>query len=218
MKTNKKAGILVGAVLILLAILVSWLGTRGGDEGAKEAPKSTPVVQQTAPAQTEKVETKTRPVESSEAAGSGDSAVSTPVKPAPKPVAEPKAEPKVVVPDVDQYTNGVKGAAGSTENTAITVLREADLGKASQNITAPMVVIAKNVVLLDQQQGETSGKQLVYQLDLTGGTDLKLSLYVNGTAYDGLQIGDKLNVTYKVYKNKEDVQFPIIVSAEKPKS
>ncbi len=215
MKTNKKAGILVGVVLFALAIGVYWIAK---DRGSNEEPQKIAVASQpvaSAPAKTaqpEKTEVKT-PTESSGATASGGSAVSTPVTTA---TPEPAAEPKVVVPDVDQYTNGVKGTTGTNEKTAITVLNEGDLGKPSQDIMAPMVVIAKNVVLLDQDQTQSTGKQLVYMLNLTGGSTLKLSLYVNGTAYNGLEIGDKLNITYKVYKNKEGVQFPIVVSAETP--
>jgi hypothetical protein len=95
-------------------------------------------------------------------------------------------------------------------------LDEVALGEPTTTREEIMVVAKKKVVLLDSNFGAKEGKQLVYTVDLLGNNNsTRLSLYLNKTAYDGVTIGDRLQVKYSVFSNDVGVQFPVVISAEK---
>jgi lipopolysaccharide export system protein LptC len=95
-------------------------------------------------------------------------------------------------------------------------LDEVSLGLPTITSEEIMVVAKKKVILLDSNYGAKEGKQLVYSADLLGNNNnTRLSLYLNKTAYDGIAIGDRLQVKYSVFSNNVGVQFPVVISAEK---
>lgn len=111
-------------------------------------------------------------------------------------------------------TTNNSNSVTSSNDKKQTTLEESDLGTPIKELDEVMIISKKKIVLLD---GTTiaNGTQLAYCVDLTSNsTNQTLSLYTNGVVYDSLKIGDKLKIKYSLYKNDSNVEFPIIISAE----
>ncbi|MNV37154.1 hypothetical protein D3C71_1286630 [compost metagenome] len=133
--------------------------------------------------------------------------------------------PVVTTPPPAQIQEGKEGYVSTEGVVSKKIFKEVDensLGDPANTVKEVMVVAKKKVVLMDSNAfnvGEDynkEGKQLYYVVDvgaLSGTT--KLSLYLNYSAYSSLNIGDKLSVTYKLYKNKSQIEFPLVISTEK---
>ncbi len=81
-----------------------------------------------------------------------------------------------------------------------------------------MVVRKKRTVLIDSAVNSNEGKQLVNVVDLYMGDNKPISLYVNRVVYDGLEVGDKLNIKYNLYVNNKGVEIPLVLEATKVNS
>lgn len=99
----------------------------------------------------------------------------------------------------------------ATSTHVFSTLSPSSLGQPYATNTEVMLVSDKTLVLLDSAYGTNQGKQLSYAVDLlyTGGT---LRLFLSQSAYNALSVGDKLKVSYAVYRNSAGVQFPVIQS------
>jgi hypothetical protein len=182
----KKAGVVVGVTIILLAGILYWTAgniKKGGAEGTK-----TPSAQ----------------ISSSEALNGVTEKKITAIKATPK---EPVKETAPVQPVVQPVIQPV------IQKHVFTELDESDLGSPIITRTEVMVVSSKKIILIDSNFGEKTDKQLVYCVDLLYG-DGVLSFYLNGSSYKSLTVGNKLKVDYEVYKNNNGVSFPVIVSVE----
>lgn len=83
------------------------------------------------------------------------------------------------------------------------------LGNPFRNETEVMVVSSKDLVAFEK---ENDG-QLVYLVTLLG--KKKITLFLSSVGYKNLEVGDKVKVSYEVYKNSAGVEFPLLISAEK---
>lgn len=183
----KKAGIVVGIALIILAGVIYWtFGNKDEQTAEGETTPSASLV-----STEEKPKPKPKPVET------------TPLEPIEQkePVTQPvqPVEPVVVTP---------------VEDKPQSVFSEVDaeaLGKPIITRQEVMVVSKKKVLILDSEYGKNTGKQLAYTAELLSG-DETMSLFLNGVAYESVKIGDKLKVDYNIYKNDKGVEFPVIMN------
>lgn len=177
----KKAGIVVGVTIILIACLLYWWVGKMDDKKVEEVTPTTEVTDITTVTPSDP-NTKTEVVE-------------------PLPV---ETQPTVV----ETPTLPVE-----EQKQVFSILDEGDLGEPLITRTEIMVVSKKKVVLMDSAFGTDGGKQLLYAVDLMYGEGL-MTLYLNGVVYTTLNVGDKLQVDYKVFKNDKGVSFPTITSVD----
>jgi hypothetical protein len=181
----KKAGIVVGVTIILIACsLYWWVGTM-------DKPK---VGETTSPTEVVQKEPK-------------------PVKPDKEVVPEKKPEPTISAVTQPTVVEPLPTTPIEGQSQVFSILDDSDLGEPLITRTEIMVVSNKKVVLMDSNYGTEKGKQLVYAVDLIYGEGL-LTLYLNGVMYESLTVGDKLKVQYDVFKNDSGVSFPTITSVD----
>lgn len=202
----KKAGIIVGVLILLLAFGIQWAVKRADNEGVdggKVASAPSPAV-------------------------TADEGSSVPVD-QPVVTTPPVAPVVPVEPLVSGSSDGVAAlkegdvtADGTLSKRVYTEYDESEvkgaLGDPSVVKKELMTVSNKKVVLLDGDavQGSKTSKQLVYAIEVLGsGTVGTLSIYVNGLAYDGVEVGQKLQVEYAVYRNANGVSLPVVITVEK---
>lgn len=186
MKASEKAGIVVGCLFIILALLTYWMFGNKPEE-------KTPVTK-LVPEVTETAKPTTKPT----------------LPPSPTEGAAPitKVEPV--------QSSGVLSTTVFSEFPADTL--EKELGEPIITNAEVMVVTNRKVTLLDYNAGTgtTDGKQLSYSLTLLSADNSRtLTAFMNASAFSGIAVGERLTVTYHIYKNANGVEFPLIVSIEK---
>lgn len=201
----KKAGIVVGTTLIVLAVVIFWLSkSLGGSEtGGEDSPPVSSVVETNqgdnlvGEQPTGGAPSNSNGVENSGVTTDGQQAN-------PEPVVEPA------------HSDTPVDREPTPPSKTFLELDESQLGEPSLTKTEIMVVADKRVVLLDGSVGTKENKQLVYSVGLLDSTNnTKFSLYLNKGAYDILSIGDKVKVEYLLYTNDIGTEFPAVITAEK---
>lgn len=180
----KKGGIIVGLVILALAGIIYWLAPVGEDANQEK-----PVV----------VEKVKAPVK--------QEVVQQPVKEVVKSETVVKSQTEVV-----KNTEETKPLP-LYQNT-FTEVSESSLGSPTYSSTELMVVSKKKMLVMDTAVGTDGGKQLLYAVEMIGGST-PVTLYLNGGAYSGLVLGDKLSITYTVYENIKGIKFPVVLGVEK---
>lgn len=182
----KKAGIIVGVLIILLALGLNWFfgkDTKKVSEIDINQPNEQ-VIQE--------------PVI--------ESVVQQPVTP-PEVIEE---QPVVQTPQVP-VNNTVHQQQTPTSMSEVDLTQ---LGNPIKEETEVVIISKKRVILLDSSPSSTTNKQLAYSLDLITGKNTQLNHFVSSTTYDAFNVGDKLKLTYNVYVNDNGVEFPTIMSVE----
>lgn len=204
---SKKAGIVVGIVIIVLAITIYVIAVKVGG-GTDQAPEKDIRTEQK---DITSVENEQPKVEKQQVVVQ-------------EPKEEVQVEPKkeVVVVEKEVPVKEEKGKQQTTAGDGISSTKVGgstfqdissdSLGEPVTTKTEIMVVSAKRIQLMDGKYGTDEDKQLVYVADLLGGKET-YHLYLNGSAYKGVKVGDKLKVKYSIYKNASGVEFPVIINA-----
>lgn len=176
----KKAGIIVGIVVIVLAVVIWRIGVANSKPDIVDSNRGN---------QSDVVGGLPEDLNGSESSIGGNNGGDTNVTPV-------QQTPVVQVPSTP----------------AVTELVDSDLGEIKAVKNEIMVIAKKKIVVLDKVYGDR-GKQLAYCLDLLNSTNDNFSLYVNGSVYKDLNVGDKLAIEYNLHSNDSGAEFPIILSA-----
>lgn len=110
-------------------------------------------------------------------------------------------EPQVIVQEV--------------EISGVTTISEEALTKTTLVETKDVIALLSNkrILLIDEDTKGTGSKMLTYCFDvLPAGESRSLVLFVTGSVYEQYNVGDNLRVSYKVYRNDVGVDFPIVLS------
>ena len=83
----------------------------------------------------------------------------------------------------------------------------------SEDITEVMVVSSKKVVLFNPANSDSY--QFVHACEFLTSSNLKLTYYISSSTYDSVEIGEQLRVTYRVYTNANDLDMPVIVKVDR---
>ena len=81
--------------------------------------------------------------------------------------------------------------------------------RVSEEITEVMVVSSKKVVLLDP--ANLQDYQFVHACEFLTSSNHRLTYFISSSTYDSIEIGEQLQVTYKVYTNANKLDMPVIV-------
>lgn len=75
-------------------------------------------------------------------------------------------------------------------------------------------VLKKKIMLIDNAYGTNSKKQINYTLEveLTRGV---IDVFINGSVLDSITVGEKLNILYRIVKNDNGVEFPLVYDVRK---
>lgn len=187
----KKAGIVVGVTIIILAVALYWVV---GNMKKDRAEGTTPSAQ-----------TLTNSKQTENKANTGGNKPDTTTQSNSVTTAPTQQSGNTTTTPVQPIT--------PVQKQVFKELDESELGNPITVRTEIMVVSSKKIILMDSNFGENNGKQLVYCVDLIYG-DGTLNFYLNGTTYQNLKVGDKLKVDYQVYKNNQGVSFPVIMSVD----
>lgn len=203
----KKAGIVIGIVFVVIAIVIYRIGSskNGDNEVAVKVPETTTVVSQVHE-EVQKPAVKDDPpvtVDTTIVSSNSGTSDSTNTQPVQTPIKD------VNTVEVHGYTKPVE------KETKITEVEPEGLGKHGGVKEEVMRVSKKSLLLLDRGVGTDTDKQLIYTLDVTGTSNNVLTLYLNKKAYDGVVVGEQLVVRYVLYTNSSGVKFPVIVTTEK---
>lgn len=183
----KKAGIVVGIIIFLLAGVIYWfVGNMEKQDAEGIKNPSASFVEKEKPV----VETEVEKQEPQE----------------PVQTENPQTQP-------NQDNQPIPPVQVVEQKQVFIEIDESALGNPIITRTEVMVVAKKKIVVMDSNYGQNDGKQMVYSLELLSGEE-KISFFLNGVAYDSINVGDKLKVDYNVYKNNNGVSFPIIRNVE----
>lgn len=190
----KKAGIIVGVVIIVVALALNFFFNRDKEPKDGVADNGTIDNINQIPTQQESIQ---QPVV--------QEPVEQPKKEQPTKNSNPKESSDL---DISKPTDT------KTTGTQVLTVDEGQLGEAIRTETEIVILSKKRVILLDSNTNSTSGMQIVYSLDLITSNNISLSHMVSGGTYEAFEVGDKLKLTYSVYKNVNGVDFYAIDSLE----
>lgn len=217
----KKAGIAVGAILILLAVGVYWIATHNSKDDNEE-PKTSQTqgqmngvtnkkdVTSTTTTTTKKVVKQEEPEQTAQTQTED---ITTPSDSTSKKVKQSTQATQTTQTTQSNPSTIDNGNISATKQggTTFSDISKDSLGEPITTKTEIMVVSDKRIQLMDGNYGTTKDKQLVYIADLLGGNET-YHLYLNGSAYKSVDVGDKLKVKYSVYQNSTGVEFPVIMN------
>lgn len=182
----KKAGLIIGVLIILVALGLNWFFNKDGKEVSEIDIKQ--------PNQTKVEEPVKQPV-----------------------VQQPIEQPQQVVqqPVVETTPQQVQNEPQQVvTKSSLTEVDLTQLGNPVKEETEVVIISKKRVILLDSSPNSSSNKQLAYSLDLITGSNNQLNHFVSANTYEAFNVGDKLKLTYNVYRNVNGVEFPTIKSVE----
>lgn len=186
----KKAGIFLGVIFIVVAILLCVFGLRIIDKEPVETPNSE-VVEQTPPVET--------PV------------VDTPVVETPPVVDTPIVDtPIVETPPVESTT--VVEKVITKEISSVMTLDESQLGEPIASKEAIARIVNKRIMMVDEHTDSTAPKMLTYCFDVMTPDNMQLTLFVTNSVYTVYNLGDMLQVNYNIYTNDKGIQFPLVLN------
>ena len=114
--------------------------------------------------------------------------------------------------DMDKENLSNNGSNFDSNGTRVLEISESQILTEGRTTSDIMVITGKKVQLVDTEINSVD-KQLFYVLELLSkSSDNKLNLYVNGDVYNDVEIGDKLEVGYRVQVNDMGVNFKLIQS------
>lgn len=181
----KKAGIIVGCVIIVLAIAIWWVAnmiTSSG--GSKKVTKPTPTPQPSVVV----------------------------VSPSPTVSSEPVASKEPVIVVEPERVEDVKPVIES-HTTSITEIDETTLG-ANVLRKEVGVIASKKLLLISNEINGVWTNQLQYVVEVLNTNSEKISLYLTESAYTSLEVGDKVLLSYKVFTNDAGIDFYVVVEAD----
>ena len=188
----RKAGIIVGLILVGIALAVVMI-TNGVRMKASEEPPVDTSVEATESGDSNtssQTETSTQSGVSEDNESSGETVTTQPTTPV---VSTPVKEDRNIYLEYNE---------GNLKDL-----------KVSDEITEVMVVSSKKVVLLDSANSDSY--QFVHACEFLTSSNLKLSYFISSSTYDSVEIGEQLRVTYKVYTNANDLDMPVIVKVDR---
>lgn len=189
----RKAGIIVGLILVGIALAVVMI-TNGVRMKASEEPPVDTSVEATesgdSNTSSSQTETSTQSGVSENNESSGETVTTQPTTPV---VSTPIKEDRNIYLEYNE---------GNLKDL-----------KVSDEITEVMVVSSKKVVLLDPANSDSY--QFVHACEFLTSSNLKLSYFISSGTYDSVEIGEQLRVTYKVYTNAKGLDMPVIVKVDR---
>ena len=182
----KKAGIVVGLVFIIAAIVICLIAFRKPAEKT-DIPDSSQVsqVEESQPVQQEPVQQE--PVQQ-------EVVQQEPVKQ--HPIVQETIVEKVVTKEI----SGVK-----------TILEDG-LGAPISEKEVIVYIANKRILLVDENVESTNPKMLTYCFDVLTPENESLILFVTNSVYTQYNVNDKLMVKYQVYQNDSGIKFPLVLS------
>ena len=187
----KKAGIVVGLVFIIAAIVICLIAFRKPAEKT-DIPDSSQVsqVEESQPVQQEPVQEEVvqqEPVQE-------EVVQQEPVQQ--QPIVQETIVEKVVTKEI----SGVK-----------TILEDG-LGAPISEKEVIVYIANKRILLVDENVESTNPKMLTYCFDVLTPENESLILFVTNSVYTQYNVNDKLMVKYQVYQNDSGIKFPLVLS------
>lgn len=186
----KKAGIIIGIVFIIAAIIVLVIGNKITMKTGEEI--SNPSVEQGVIDNKENEDKEIKDEKKSEIKEEveGD-----------KPIVEQNIQPavkEVVTQVIDK------------DNTSVKTISANALNNPSETKEVIAVISNKRVLLVDEQVDATDRKMLTYVFDVMTPDNSKMVVFVTKSVYDSYNVNDRLKVNYVTYKNDVGVEFPLV--------
>ena len=182
----KKAGIFLGIIFIVVAILLCVFGLKMIEKG----PEQTEVIDNNQVVENQPVETP--PVE-------------TPV------IETPPVETPPVQTEVVENTTVVEKVI-TKEISSVMTLDESQLGDPSLTKEAIVRIVNKRIMMIDEHTDSTAPKMLTYCFDVITPDNMQLTLFVTNSVYTVYNLGDMLQVQYNIYTNDKGIQFPLVLN------
>ena len=180
----KKAGIIVGLVFIIAAIVICLIAFRKPSE---EVVNNTEVID------TQNNSTNNQNIENNQVV---EPEVTVPIQS--EPVVQP--EPTVVEKIITKEISGVK------------TISEGSLGMPISEKEVIVYISNKRILLVDENTESTNPKMLTYCFDVLTPENESLILFVTNSVYTQYNVNDKLMVKYQMYQNDNGIKFPLVLS------
>ncbi len=184
----RKAGIILGIVFIIVAIVVLIIGNKVTMD--KGNVSENPVVEQEEIKNEDKKGNITDDNEKKEEKEEEN-----------KPVLEQNLQPvvkEVVTQVIDK------------DNTSVKTINSTALGDSSEIKEVISVISNKRILLIDEQIDAKDRKMLTYVFDVMTPDNSKMVVFVTKSVYDTFNVNDRLKVNYVTYKNDIGVEFPLV--------
>ena len=208
MDNKKKHGIVLGATVIVVAIVIWWFATGIINKNSNSNSNKTSANKTTV--------TNTNNSNSNSNSSNKDTVITDKKEQNRNNSSTNSNENKTSV-SKNETVNTSDDANVNDSYLTMTVIDESSLG-------APLekqeIVLVSNKKLLLCNYSNASGEQvlsnnqLYYVVDVITNSNDKMSLFLNESAYNLISIGSKLNITYKVYSNDAGLEFPVLVDAK----
>lgn len=183
----KKAGIIIGVVFIIVAIIILVVGNKITMKTDEEV-TNTPIEQELV--ENEEKETKDENKTENKEEVEVD-----------KPIVEQNIQPvvkEVVTQVVDK------------DNTSVKTINANALNNPSETKEVIAVISNKRILLIDEQVDAMDRKMLTYVFDVMTPDNSKMVVFVTKSVYDSYNVNDRLKVNFVTYKNDVGVEFPLV--------
>lgn len=187
----KKAGIIIGVVFIIVAVIILVIGNKITMKTDEEV--TNPSIEQEL-VENEEKEEKEEKKEQKKSENKEDAEVD-------KPIVEQNIQPvvkEVVTQVVDK------------DNTSVKTINANALNNPSETKEVIAVISNKRILLIDEQVDAIDRKMLTYVFDVMTPDNSKMVVFVTKSVYDSYNVNDRLKVNFVTYKNDVGVEFPLV--------
>lgn len=181
----KKAGIIIGVLFFIVAILLCVFGLKMIE---KDDTVGTPNAEVVDTQQNQTVET--------------------------PPVQEQQStqQPVQQQPVQQQGTTTVVEKVITKEISGVRTIDENALGEPIATKDVIVRIINKRVMLIDENTDSKDPKMLTYCFDVLTPDNMQLTLFVTQSVYTVYNVADMLQVSYQIYTNDNGIQFPLVLN------
>jgi cytoskeletal protein RodZ len=197
---KKKHGIVLGFTVIFIALIIWWISNLILSKKAENT--LTVGTNQTSNKTVSKVEETKGKEDSTTVTPSTSDTQSTNSQTTTNQVNDTQSTTNQTTSSDTTTTTANEGVVKKFFNVNLSSLGEPTTHKANG------VVTSKDLNLVQQK----SGFQLQYFATITLEDGETLDAFLNETAFDSLNVLDKVVVDYKIYKNDSGIEFPLIIS------
>lgn len=187
----KKAGIIIGVVFIIVAIIILVVGNKITMKTDEEV-TNTSIEQKLV--ENEEKEIKDENKTENKTENKEEVEVD-------KPIVEQNIQPvvkEVVTQVVDK------------DNTSVKTINANALNNPSETKEVIAVISNKRILLIDEQVDAMDRKMLTYVFDVMTPDNSKMVVFVTKSVYDSYNVNDRLKVNFVTYKNDVGVEFPLV--------
>lgn len=136
------------------------------------------------------------------------------VQNAPETVESTQETQQPEVTTAPEVTTPVQETPKVVDTSNVIEIDEGTMGEPNNKFEILVRIAKKSILLLDRNPSGTDNKMLTYCFETFGPNGENLTVFITKSVYESYNVNDTLLVEYEVYRNANNIDFPIVVSVK----